>query len=394
MNKPLISLVLVHYSQPAYVKEALNSIFIQDYDNIEFIFADDCSPNLDLNDLKIYVKKNIKENVKNVVWQINEKNLGTVKSLNQAIKKCKGKYVLFFAADDKLFDEHVLSNFVKSFETCSDDNVYMISAQCLFMDVTLKKILGLAVKPNFARDFNSYDSINQFKTLSKSCFLPIGATCMRSEMFKKFGLFNEKYKLVEDWSYFLHLTRNGGKIKYCDFDALYHRDGGTSHYVDEINIPSNVLNYKYDMIRIFENEILSYFKLFSTREKSLIMDRYECEKSSYYKYGEDKTSFSSFTLFKLMPVFFIKRKLWRALSLSRKKIDYYLDKMTKVSIIWIAFLLFDLFSNDQEIFKNIHSWLLKINFFVFPILEIILLMPFVFYFLVFFVYKIKKFLKK
>jgi len=394
LNKPLISLVLVHYSQPAYVKEALNSIFIQDYDNIEFIFADDCSPNLDLNDLKIYVKKNIKENVKNVVWQINEKNLGTVKSLNQAIKKCKGKYVLFFAADDKLFDEHVLSNFVKSFETCSDDNVYMISAQCLFMDVTLKKILGLAVKPNFARDFNSYDSINQFKTLSKSCFLPIGATCMRSEMFKKFGLFNEKYKLVEDWSYFLHLTRNGGKIKYCDFDALYHRDGGTSHYVDEINIPSNVLNYKYDMIRIFENEILSYFKLFSTREKSLIMDRYECEKSSYYKYGEDKTSFSSFTLFKLMPVFFIKRKLWRALSLSRKKIDYYLDKMTKVSIIWIAFLLFDLFSNDQEIFKNIHSWLLKINFFVFPILEIILLMPFVFYFLVFFVYKIKKFLKK
>lgn len=31
-------------------------------------------------------------------------------------------------------------------------------------------------------------------------------------------------------------------------------------------------------------------------------------------------------------------------------------------MIWIAFLLFDLFSNSQEIFKNIHSWLLKINF--------------------------------
>lgn len=394
MNKPLISLVLVHYSQPGYVKEALNSIFIQDYDNIEFIFADDCSPNLDINDLKDYVEKIKKENIKNVVWQINEENLGTVKSLNQAIKKCKGKYILFFAADDKLFDEHVLSNFVKSFETCSDDNVYMISAQCLFMDVTLKKTLGLAVKPNFARDFNSYESMMQFKTLSKSCFLPIGATCMRSEMFKKFGLFNEEYKLVEDWSYFLHLTRNGGKIKYCDFDALYHRDGGTSHYVDEINIPSNVLNYKYDMIKIFENEVLSYSELFSTREKSFIMDRYECEKSSYYKFGGDEPSFSSFALFKLMPFFFLKRKLWSALSLSRKKINYYLDKMAKVSMIWIAFLLFDLFSNGQETFKGLHSCLLKINCFVFPILEIVFLLPLSFYFSVFFVYKIKKFLNK
>lgn len=270
MSKPLFSVVLIHYSQPVYIKEALNSIFIQDYDNIEFIFADDCSSNLDLNDLKNYVEKNRIENIKDIVWQINEKNLGTVKSLNQAIKKCKGKYILFFAADDKLFDEHVLSKFVKSFENCSDDNVYMISAQCLFMDITLKKTLGLAVKPNFARDFNNYDSIMQFKTLSKFCFLPIGATCMRSEMFKKFGLFNEEYKLVEDWSYFLHLTRNGGKIKYCDFDALYHRDGGTSHYEDEINTPSNVLNYKYDMVKIFENEVLSYFELFQRVKKVLL----------------------------------------------------------------------------------------------------------------------------
>lgn len=392
MNKSLLSVVLIHYNQPDYIKEALDSIFIQDYDNIEFIFADDCSPDLNIKSLKDYVEKNKRENIKNVIWQINEKNVGTVKNLNRAIKKCNGKYILFFAADDKLFDEHVLSNFVKNFETCSDD-IYMISAQCLFMDITLKKTLSLAVKPNFARDFNNYGPTRQFKALSKSCFLPIGATCIKSEMFKKFGYFNENYKLIEDWSYFLHLTRNGGKIKYFDFYALYHRDGGTSHYIDKINVPTNVIDYKLDLVKVFENEIFPYMKLFSTAEKSFIMSRYECEKASYYKCGGEKNSFSYFKLFKLMPVFFIKQKIWRALSLARSKMDHYLDKMAKVSIIWIVLLLFTFLSDGQNVIKELHSWLLKINFFVFPILEFVLLVPFAFYFSVFFLYKIKKFFK-
>lgn len=397
MSRPLFSVVLVHYSQPHYVKEALDSIFVQDYNNIEFIFADDCSQDIDLKDLKDYVEQNKGENIKNVVWQINEENLGTVKSLNRAVEKCNGKYILVFAADDKLFNKQVLSNFVKNFETCSDD-IYMISAQCLYMDISMEQTLGLAVQPNFARDFNSYDSVKQFKTLSKCCFLPIGATCMRAEMFKKFGYFNEKYKLVEDWSYFLHLTRNGGKIKFYNFEALYHRDGGTSHYEDEINVPSNVLNYKFDIVQIFENEVLPYMKIFSTCEKSFIMDRYECEKASYYKAGGDKPCFYYYNLFKLVPVFSVKRKLWRALSLAPEKMNNYFNIMSKISAIWISFILFDLlllkFSSNFQVIKILHNCLLKLNFFVFPVLEIIFLLAFALYFLVFFFYKIKKFLKK
>ncbi len=397
MNNPLFSIILLHYNQPKYVKIAIDSILSQTYENIEFIFSDDCSSDIDLQFLKNYVNENKKNNIKNIIWQINEKNLGTVKSLNRAIKKCSGKYVLFFAADDKLFDESVLSNFVNKFKNCRDD-VYMISAQCHMMDVTLSKEKNLFVNSSFANTFNNYDACNQYKIFAKVCFLAIGATCMKIEVFKKFGYFNETYKLVEDWSYFLHLAYNGGKMMYYDFDALYHRDGGSSHYIDSRLVPPNVLDYKLDIIRIYEKEILPHIYIFSTPEKSYILDRYEQEKASYVRFGGTESGLSSFSIFKLMPTFYVKRRLWRFLSLSNAKMNYYFDKIVRTAIIWISLILFDLsLSNplsNLNFLRNLRSLLFKLNFYLFPVLEITFLLPLLLYFLIFFLYKIRKLLKK
>lgn len=397
MSKPLFSVILLHYNQPKYVKTALDSTLSQNYENIEFIFADDYSTDIDLQNLKNYVNKNKPSNIKNVIWQINETNLGTVKSLNRAVKRCSGEYILFFAADDQLFNENVLSNFINKFKSCNDD-IYMISAQCHMMDTTLTKTKELFVNPSFANTFNNYNAHEQYKLLAKICFLAIGATCIKAKMFKRFGYFDETYKLVEDWSYFLHLTRNGGRIIYFDFDALYHRDGGSSHYDDNKLVPSNVLDYKFDMIQIYENEIFPNINILSTREKSYILDKYEQEKASYVRCGGTKSGLSSFKIFKLMPVFFIKRQLWHILSLSNAKMSHYFDRMVRVSVIWIVLILFDLYlfnlSDNLFFLKNLHHLLSKLNLYLFPVLEIAFLFPFTLYFFVFLLYKIRKLLKK
>ncbi len=393
MSKPLFSVVLVHYSQPGYVKEALDSIFLQNYENIELVFADDGSQDIDLGDLKDYVDKHKGHNIKNVIWQINETNLGTTKNLNRAIKSCSGKYLLFFAADDKLYDENVLTNFVKSFEKCSED-IAMISAQADMMDDKLEKSLGLFVKPNFARNFNSLEPLEQFKVFTKACFLAIGASCMKLDMFKKYGYFNEEYKLVEDWSYFLHLTRNGGKIKYFDFKALCHRDGGTSHYDNAALVPQNVLDYKYDMIRIFEKEVFPYIESFSYPEKIKLVEKYDGEKADYASKNGKKSCMSRQEMFSLMPKLFIKRFILTRLALAPGKMNYYLDRMVKTAFIWTALLLFDFFIlKDLQISQNVSPLVNALNLYVFPTIEIIFFLASAPYFLLHWLFKVRLFLK-
>lgn len=250
-NTPLFSVILLHYNQPQYVKTAIDSILTQDYSDIELIFADDASKVIDVDDLEKYIDENRKENLKNVIWQINPNNLGTVKSLNLAVKKCTGKYILFFAADDALYNKKVISNFVHSLEKAPDD-VYMISAQCHMMDSELLKDTGSFVNPSEGAAFNNKTAQQQFAVFANNCFLAIGATAMKAEMFNTFGAFDERYTLVEDWAYYLKLTRSGGRILYADFDALLHRDGGVSLNNQTGIVPEHVKKYKYDIASIFE----------------------------------------------------------------------------------------------------------------------------------------------
>ena len=102
MSDSLFSVIVLHYNQPRYVLAALESVLSQDYSNIEIVFADDASTAIELVEIKNYIEEHKGSNIKNVVYSINEENVGTVKTVNRAVKKCSGEHVLFFAADDAL----------------------------------------------------------------------------------------------------------------------------------------------------------------------------------------------------------------------------------------------------------------------------------------------------
>ena len=80
-DKPLVSIVIIHYNTPQYLRTCLDSIFKQSYTNIEVIFIDNDSPDKDGLELvkREYGKR---ENLKIVP---NEDNLGYAKAANQGI---------------------------------------------------------------------------------------------------------------------------------------------------------------------------------------------------------------------------------------------------------------------------------------------------------------------
>ena len=304
MNKELFSVIVLHYNQPSYVFTALSSVLKQNYERIELIFVDDASSDIDKEAIKKYIQENKNANIENVSFLFNEENMGTVKTINRAVKSASGKHILFFAADDALFNKNVITNFNNAFEK-ADRDVYMISSQCLMMDEELKDVIEPFVHHTQVVSFNRMTSYDQFKLFSSTCFLAIGATAMRKDMFEQFGYFNEEYKFIEDWSYFLHLTRSGGRIQYSDFNGLLHRDGGISHYLSTSSLPPHVLQYKLDLLHIYENEIFPYFKDFGFVEQVNIFEKYKAEKCAYYAGGGTQNLLPPFKLIRTFPRYYL-----------------------------------------------------------------------------------------
>ncbi|MFH1720944.1 MAG: glycosyltransferase, partial [Patescibacteria group bacterium] len=82
MHKGKISIVLIHYNTPQYLRTCLDSIFAQTYGPIEVIFIDNNSP--DKEGLE-YVKKEYgHEEALKIID--NSENLGYAKAANQGIK--------------------------------------------------------------------------------------------------------------------------------------------------------------------------------------------------------------------------------------------------------------------------------------------------------------------
>ena len=95
-RKPKIYFVVIAYNSESYIKECLDSILSQNIDK-EIICIDDCSTDNTYNILQQYKKEH-----KEIKLFQNEQNSGTVITRCNGLMHCKGEYMLFVDADDKL----------------------------------------------------------------------------------------------------------------------------------------------------------------------------------------------------------------------------------------------------------------------------------------------------
>ena len=304
----LFSVIVLHYNQQDYINEALDSVFNQDYSNIELIIADDASVQLDTYSIKSYIETHRTKQIKSVKYQFLAENGGTVKNVNQALKAASGKYAMFFAADDSLYDSQVLSNFFDTLSTLPSDQ-YMVCAQCNMMEENMKKKIGNFVNVSLALNMNRISSFEQYKIIAFSCTYAMGATAFRMDMLNERGYFNENYKIIEDWSYYLDLTLNGSKIIYADFDALKHRDGGVSHFNQEV-LPPQVIEYRNDSIMIQERLILPHLSKFPIHDQVKLMDRYDRERNSFATLYTNKPRPSRITIARQNKKFYAHKLVW------------------------------------------------------------------------------------
>lgn len=94
-NNPLLSVIMPVYNAEQYVTQAVESVLNQTYKKFEFIIVDDAS-----TDSTSKILKDFKKTDKRITLIRNKENLGVTKSLNKAIAKASGKYIVRMDADD------------------------------------------------------------------------------------------------------------------------------------------------------------------------------------------------------------------------------------------------------------------------------------------------------
>lgn len=101
-DRPLVSVIMPYYNGRKFIREAIESVLAQTYDNIEIVVVDDASP--DEQDSE-YVKMLSEE----IGFQLikHDTNKGIGQTMADAVEVCKGKFIAELSQDDLYMPEKI-----------------------------------------------------------------------------------------------------------------------------------------------------------------------------------------------------------------------------------------------------------------------------------------------
>lgn len=237
-----VSIIILSYKNFDKIYNCVKSIYSQSYRNIQVVFSDDGSKNIDKNYINTVMKNELKEI--EFVEIYNSKNLGTVKNFNNAIKESKGDLIIPLAIDDCFANENVVLDIVNFFNSTD----YLIAGS-YFLTQDKKDSFKLYPSPSYS---SLFENNTKFKNSVITFGTPIrGANIYyRRSVFDLLGFFDERYFLMEDIPFLYNALSKNIKvglvpsitIKYNTEGISGKKTGSTLLNNDRILFLSNILN--------------------------------------------------------------------------------------------------------------------------------------------------------
>lgn len=215
-NNYKISVITATFNSQKTIKETLNSILSQDYNNIEHIIVDGKSSDKTLQIIESYRQK---YEMKNITLKISsQKDSGIYDAFNRGIKLASGDIIGFLNSDDYFSQDNILSIINWAFNKPVHKSIESICANLEYIDSSPKILRYVKGKNLTLKDF-------------KKGFHPAHPTFyVKKEIFEKFGNFNLSYKISGDYELMLRfVAKNKINNLYIDENFIKMRLGGVSN---------------------------------------------------------------------------------------------------------------------------------------------------------------------
>ena len=210
---PLVSVAVVTFNQKHFLTECLESIFSQNYPNIEIVVADDCSTD-GTQEMLLQYEADHPGVFKLALASANQ---GITRNSNAALRACTGKYIAWMGGDDLMLPGKLAKQvqYMEANPSCT------ISYHDLdVFESESNRTLYLFSEKAKPRE-GGVEVVIKNQSFNGAC-----STMVRSASSPARG-FNELIPYASDWLYWIEALHCGGTINYID-EVLgrYRRHGG------------------------------------------------------------------------------------------------------------------------------------------------------------------------
>ncbi len=207
---PLLSIITINYNDAIGLEKTIKSVISQSFQDFEYIIIDGGSKD---NSKHIIEKYQLK-----ITYWVSEKDNGIYNAMNKGIIQAQGNYCLFLNSGDYLADNDVLLN---------------VSSQLDNTDIVYGDMI---IDRNHKLEYAKSPEILLFEEMIRgTLWHPV--SFIKKELFDKFGLYNESFKIIADYDFFIkNLYVNHVSKKHISvFISVFNTNGiGSSEKYQEL----------------------------------------------------------------------------------------------------------------------------------------------------------------
>lgn len=204
----LISIVLPIYNGEKYMRESIDSIISQTYQNWELLILDDCSSDNTSEIAKEYAAKDNR-----IQYYSNEENLRLPRNLNKGFSLAKGDFLTWTSDDNKYHPTAI----ERMHQALIENNTEFVFASCNIIDENSRQI--------------EFIMVNKMSRKRITGSNPVGACFMYTRnVYETIGDYNPDLVFVEDFDYWQRICANFNFsiIEEILYDYRWHSGALTS----------------------------------------------------------------------------------------------------------------------------------------------------------------------